>query len=259
VSAEAHAVAWRHGFHALVCDQVESWKHGTIARATGFPTYYDYNLVRVEQGDPGLSAAELAGIADSALAGLAHRRVELEDLAGGERLWDEFVAMGWRAERLAYLWRELPGPEVAAPAGAQLRVEGFEATRPLRAAWKAEETHWVDAPEFYAVEEEVARRRGTRAAIAYAGGADPIGFAAFSAAGDAAEIELVYALPERRNGGLGGALVARALAEAAAGGAREAFIEADDVGDAKRLYERLGFRTVWRRCSFTRMPPRAVS
>jgi GNAT superfamily N-acetyltransferase len=252
VSAQAHAIAWRHRYHALVCDRVEPWEHGTVARTTDLPTYYDYNLVRVEGGDPGLEAADLAAVADSALAELRHRRVELEDLAAGERLWDDFVALGWRPERLAYLWRELPGPEVVVPAGTELRVEGFEASRPLRAAWKAEESIYDDPPEFFAVEEDVGRRRATRAAIAYAGG-DPVAFAAFSAAGDAAEIELVYSLPERRNGGLGGALVARALAEAEARGAREAFIEADDVGSAKRLYERLGFRTVWRRCSFTKV------
>jgi GNAT superfamily N-acetyltransferase len=248
-----HAVAWRHGSHALVCDRLEPWEHGTVARATDFPTYYDYNLVRIEGGDHGLSAADLVAIADSALDGLTHRRVELEDLAAGERLWDDFVALGWRAERLAYLWCELPGPDVAVPEGADLRVESFEATRPLRAAWKAEESVYADPPEFFTVEEDVARRRGTRAAIAYAGG-EPVAFAAFSAAGEAAEVELVFCLAERRNGGLGAALVARALAAAEAGGAREAFIEADDVGDAKRLYERLGFRTVWRRCSFTRLP-----
>jgi ribosomal protein S18 acetylase RimI-like enzyme len=84
-------------------------------------------------------------------------------------------------------------------------------------------------------------------------GGEPAGFAAFSAEGDAAEIELVFVLPERRDGGLGGALVAHALATAASEGAREAFIEADDVGSAKRLYERLGFRTVWRRSSFTKV------
>jgi ribosomal protein S18 acetylase RimI-like enzyme len=66
----------------------------------------------------------------------------------------------------------------------------------------------------------------------------------------------VFCLPERRNGGLGGDLVAHALAEAHAAGARYALIEADDEGAAKRLYERLGFRTVWVRHSFTRQPER---
>jgi len=47
--------------------------------------------------------------------------------------------------------------------------------------------------------------------------------------------------------------VARALEEAHAAGARHALIEADDHGDAKRLYERLGFRLVWVRHVFTRV------
>ena len=144
--------------------------------------------------------------------------------------------------------RDPPG----APAGAALREEALEASRPLRLAWQGE-SPWGDPPDFVLVEEAVAARRGTRSAIALLDG-EPAGFAAFSTDGDAVEVELVFCLPERRGRGLGGALVALALAEAAAGGARHALIEADDRGDAKRLYERLGFRTAWRRHSFTRRP-----
>ena len=252
MSAAERAVAWRHGYHAAICSRIEPWAHGTVARAPDVPTYYDYNLARVEGPDPGLDAEALAAAAEPALAGLAHRRIEVEDEAAGERLRPGFEAMGWLTERLAFLYRELPGPEVAAPPGAELRVDGFEASRPLRLAWQGE-SPWGDPPEFVLIEEAVAGRRGTRSAIGYLDGV-PAGFAAFSASGDAVEIELVFCLPERRGGGLGGALVALALAEATAGGARHALIEADDHGSAKRLYERLGFRTVWRRHSFTRRP-----
>jgi ribosomal protein S18 acetylase RimI-like enzyme len=249
--AREHAIAWRHGYHARVCDRIEPWAHGSVALATDMPTFYDYNLARVEGEDPGLTAEALAAVAEPLLASLGHRRIELEDEEAGARVRDGFAAMGWVAERLAFLHRDLPGPAVAAPAGAELSVEGFAASRPLRVAWQSESI-WGDTPEFALVEEEVARRRGTRAAIARAGG-EPVGFAAFSATGAAVEIELVFVLPERRDGGLGGALVTHALATAASEGAREAFIEADDVGSAKRLYERLGFRTVWRRHSFTKV------
>jgi N-acetylglutamate synthase-like GNAT family acetyltransferase len=51
--------------------------------------------------------------------------------------------------------------------------------------------------------------------------------------------------PAERDGGIGGALVADATARAFALGAERVFILADDERDAKRLYERLGFRTVW--------------
>ena len=252
MSGAERAIAWRHGYHAAICSRIEPWAHGTVARAPDVPNYYDYNLARVEGGDPGLDAEALAAAAEPALEGLAHRRIEVEDVAAGARLRPGFEAMGWVTERLAFLHRELPGPEVAAPAGAELRVDGFEASRPLRLAWQGE-SPWGDPPDFVLTEEAVAARRGTRSAIGSVDG-EPAGFAAFSAAGDAVEVELVFCLPGRRGGGLGGALVARALTEAAAGGARQALIEADDEGDAKRLYERLGFRTVWRRHSFTRRP-----
>jgi GNAT superfamily N-acetyltransferase len=161
------------------------------------------------------------------------------------------VALGWVAERLAFLHRELPGPPVRVPPGAVLGVEPYEASRPLRREWQGESI-WGDPPAFVLLEEAVAARRGTRAVTATVDG-ELSAFAGFSAAGAAMEIESVFCRPGRRGAGLGGAVVARALEAGAASGAREAFIEADDRGDAKRLYERLGFRTIWRRCSFTRM------
>jgi GNAT superfamily N-acetyltransferase len=122
----------------------------------------------------------------------------------------------------------------------------------LRHAWRGESS-WGDPPDFFAIEEAAAARVGTRSVVGSLGG-EPVGFSAFAAHGDTMEVELVFCLPEGRNGGLGGALVSRALEEGAAEGARHALIEADDDGDSKRLYERLGFRTVWTRYSFTRKP-----
>jgi ribosomal protein S18 acetylase RimI-like enzyme len=252
VSAE-RAIAWRHGYHALVCGRAEPWAHGTVVRALDVPTYYDYNVARVEGTDPGSDAATLAAAAEPALAGLGHRRIEVEDTAAGARLAPGFAGLGWIVERLAFLHRELPGPPSAGGAhGALLTLGPFEATRGLRVAWQGEST-WGEEAGFGRTEEHVAARRGTRAVLGAHDG-DPSGFASFSAHGDTTEVEQVFCRPERRNGGLGGALVCRALEEAHAGGARHALIEADDDGDSKRLYERLGFRTVWVRHVFTRVP-----
>lgn len=248
----ARAIAWRHGYHAAVCNRIEPWAHGTAVRADDVPSYYEFNLARVAGPDPGLDAEALAAAAEPALAGLGHRRIEVEDTAAGERVAPGFAAMGWIVERLAYLSRELPGPELSGRHGAELRIEPFEASRSLRRAWQGEST-WGEEADFTLVEEQAAAPRGTRAAVGYLDG-EPAGFAGFSAYGETAEIETVFCLPERRNGGLGGDLVARALAEAHAGGARHALIEADDDGHSKRLYERLGFRTVWVRYVFTRVP-----
>jgi GNAT superfamily N-acetyltransferase len=246
------AVDWRRSHHAAVCDRIEPWAHGTVVRAGDVPTYYEYNLARVEGPDPGLSAEELAAAAEPQLEGLGHRRIEIEDADAGERVRERFEAMGWVAERLAYLHRELPAGTRAGAHGAELRVVAFEASRSLRRVWQGESI-WGDPPGFLAIEESVAARRGSRCVVGYAEGR-PAGFSAFAVRGDAMEVELVYCLPGRRNGGLGGDLVARALAEGHAGGASHALIEADDEGAAKRLYERLGFRTVWVRHVFTRTP-----
>ena len=54
---------------------IEPWEDGTVVRATRFPDYWDYNVVRVER-DTAMSADALVAFADEALAGLAHRRVD---------------------------------------------------------------------------------------------------------------------------------------------------------------------------------------
>ena len=247
-----NAIEWRRMIAARVADDIRSWEHGTVVRANDFPTYYQYNLLRVEGGDPGLDAEALVAAADRELEGLAHRRIEIEDLAAGERVRGAFEARGWVTERLAFLERALPAPERAAPADTTIELASFEASRPLRALWQSE-GKWEDPPEFFAVEEAAAARVGTRTAIGHVDG-EAAGFSAYAVHGDTMEVELVFCVPWRRNGGLGGALVSRALAVGAAEGAAHALIEADDDGDSKRLYERLGFRTTWTRYSFTRRP-----
>jgi GNAT superfamily N-acetyltransferase len=246
------AVRWRQSVHGLVSSRIEPWEHGTLVRSPELPRFYEFNVVRLEMSDPGLSAEALSETAEDWLGDLEHRRVEVFDQAAGERLRPGFEALGWRAERLAFLHRGLPGPEAVAPPGIELRSDSFVASRPLRAAWRGE-TPYDDGPEFVFVEERAAALRGTVTAIAY-DGETPVAFAAASTRGPTTEIELVFAMPERRGGGIGGAVVCTALTDATAAGASEALIEADDEGDAKRLYERLGFRTVWVRHVFTRLP-----
>ena len=109
VSALAErAIAWRHGYHAAVCGRIEPWRHGTLARADDLPTYYDYNLVRVEHGDPGLDAEALAAAAEPSLADLGHRRIEVEDDAAGARL-----RRGLQGDGLGRRAARLPAPRAA--------------------------------------------------------------------------------------------------------------------------------------------------
>jgi ribosomal protein S18 acetylase RimI-like enzyme len=252
VTAAEQVAAWRRAQRSLVCDRIEPWRFGTLYGASEFQTYYDYNALVVDEGDPGVEAAALAAVADELQGALTHRRVEVADEAAGRRLRPGFEALGWRADRLAWLRRSAEPPAAEPPAGTTLRLGSFEEARPLRLAWKSEEP-WGDPADFYVTEEAAAARRGVRSVLAETGGM-LAGFAAFSTAGELAEVELAYCLPEHRGRGIGGALVARSVAEAGAAGAAEVLIVADDDGDARRLYERLGFEVVTREHIFTRLP-----
>jgi GNAT superfamily N-acetyltransferase len=209
--------------------------------------------VRVEGPDAGLDTDDLVAAADRLQSELPHRHVEVEDEAVGERLRPGFAARGWAVERL--VWMELEG----APHGTHPDVEITEVplarTRPLREAWFLTNP-WnppvEEARAFLPVEETVAERRGTRALMAWGADGDAVGFVSFSAAGDLAEVEQVYMREDRRGGGTGGALVSAAVRAA---GTPTTFILADDEGDPKRLYRRLGFRPVWIQHLFTRRPP----
>jgi hypothetical protein len=79
------ALAWQHAAHAAVCDVVVPWAHGSVVRATRYPQFYDYNVVRVEE-DPTMSVEQLVALADEALAGLEHRRLDFDDAAVAEPL-----------------------------------------------------------------------------------------------------------------------------------------------------------------------------
>jgi ribosomal-protein-alanine N-acetyltransferase len=72
---------------------------------------------------------------------------------------------------------------------------------------------------------------------------------------DEAELLTVAVHPAEQGRGLGGALLARFLEQAAARGARRAFLEvAEDNAAARALYGRAGFTPVGRRRSYFLAP-----
>jgi ribosomal protein S18 acetylase RimI-like enzyme len=187
--------------------------------------------------------------ADVLQGDLAHRQIEVEDEAAGARLRPRFQALGWSTERL--LWLRLEGPP---PPGPDFDEVPFAETFELRLEWSRTfpwATDEAAARRFAAHEDEVARLRDSRALVARAAGGAPAGFVSFGAQRGAAEIEQVYVTPALRGRGTGAGLV---TAAARAAGAAETFIVADDEGDPKRLYERLGFGPVWIQHVFTRRP-----
>ena len=224
------------------------WAHGTAVRCSDHPGFWDYNSLRLEVPDPGCGASDLAAEAEGLQAGLRHRRIEVEDEATGARLRPGFEALGWKAARL--VWMALSEP----PPGPDFEQVPVELTRELRLDWARSEGLEISEREFQRqadAEEDVTRRRGARALVHRDETGLPAGYALFLTDGETAEVEQAYVRPALRGRGMGGALVAAA---ARAGGATETFIVADDEGDPKRLYQRLGFRPVWIQYEFTRRP-----
>jgi GNAT superfamily N-acetyltransferase len=241
----ARARAWRHGFHAAACDVLEPWAHGTVVRATRYEGYWDLNVVRVED-DPGMTVGELIAFTDDALAGLAHRRIDFEQIGAGDEARAGFEALGWKTLRLLYLRHESPPPP-----GPGIVVEQvpYDAVNMLRASWHHEDLPGQDPTAFIAEAREVAMRRDVQVLAVHEGGA-PIAYAQIEREDSAAEITQVYVHPDHRGGGRGTALTRAAIE--AAGDVDDLWIAADDEDRPKELYARLGFRPAWRAMELTR-------
>jgi GNAT superfamily N-acetyltransferase len=251
----ARARAWRHGQHRAICDVIESWEHGTIVRATRYPTYYDFNLVRVED-EPGLSVEELVAVADEALAGLDHRRFDFDVIEAADARRAEFKAAGWKTTRLVWMRHES-----APPPGPAIEVEEvpYDDVQALRVAWH-EEDFEVNQASYHREAREVAMRRGAQVLAVRGDDGTPVAFAQLERDAGSAEITQVYVHPDHRGGGRGTAMTRAAIEAAAAGrsgagsGGGDLWIAADDEDRPKELYARLGFRPVWKWMEVTLWP-----
>ncbi len=250
----ARARAWLHAGQAAVCDTFVRWAHGTVARASRYPDFFDLNVVRVED-DPRMSVEALAAFADEALAGLAHRRLDFDDAGVAQPLRAGFAARGWRSMRVLWMRHEAP-PDEPPPDGPPGTVQevAYDDVEHLRAAWFAEDFPGHDPGDYFRHARDVALRRGVRVLAVRAAGA-PVAFAQLRSDGTAAEIDEVYVDPRVRGRGLGTRMTAAAIE--AAGAVDDLWIVADDEDRPKELYARLGFRPAWTAVEFSRHPPAA--
>jgi GNAT superfamily N-acetyltransferase len=235
----ARALAWRRAQTEAVCDVLAPWEFGRIARATRFPNYYDFNALVVER-PTGMDAGELAAVADVALAGLGHRRIEFEFEGEARRLAPGFAALGYTTYALV----SMRFAAAAAPEPGPVVVEEIphDAVQGLRRVWHEEDFPGADASYISDVR-EVSLTRGTRVLASLHAGA-PIGFAEVQQVADGIEIEDVFVLAEHRGRGVGTSLTAAALRWAVAQTPRDIWIVADADGRPRQLYARLGFRPV---------------
>jgi ribosomal protein S18 acetylase RimI-like enzyme len=247
VETADRARAWRRSLLEAVCDLTEPWEHGTVMRASRYPSYYDYNVVQVE-GDPVLSAEELIGVADARLGDLEHRRLDFDRADAAERVRAELAAAHWEPTRLVWMLHSEP-----VPPGPSVAVEevDYDAVLDLRRAWHAEDFPDLDSHDYLDNAREIATTRRTRV-IATREGDELVGFAQVEQIAGGAEITSVYVGPEHRGDGRGTALTRAAIE--AAGDVDELWIVADDEGRPKQLYARLGFRPAWTSTEFLRAP-----
>jgi GNAT superfamily N-acetyltransferase len=233
---------------AAICDSQVPWEHGMVMRASRYPSYYEYNVLRVHD-DPGLSVEQLMAIADEVLADCAHRRIDFELADVAEPLRKEFRAAGYRSERLLWMLHDGSSP----PLGTAIEIEetGYDAAEPLREAWNSEDYEEADPAAYLAAAREVAMTRDVRVLLASLDG-EPVGFAQLERIGGGEEVSSVYVKASHRGGGLGTAITTAAIRAASREG--DLWIVADDEDRPKELYARLGFQGVYSSMEVTRWP-----
>jgi GNAT superfamily N-acetyltransferase len=246
-SSETRAREWLRGTQESVCDSIEPWEQGTVLRAARYPTYYNFNLVRVE-GRAEIDAQALVAFTDRALSDLGHRRIDIEAIELADELRPELLAGGWRTTRLLWMRHEAPP---AIESVAEVHEVPYDAVGELRTLWHDEDFPESESVEYEVAAREVAMTRDVRVLAAVEGGR-PIGFAQMERAGSGAEVSQVYVHPDYRGQGRGTAITRAAIESA--GDVEDLWIAADDEDRPKELYGRLGFRPAWRMMEFLLLP-----
>lgn len=246
------ALAWTRASRESVCDVIEPWEHGTVLRASRYSTWYNLNLVRVED-EPGMSVSELISFSDRALAGLEHRMLSFERARAAEPLRAEFEAAGWMFTRLVWMHHEGPRSDSASADGQRATAVPYDAVAALRSAWHAEDFPGHDPTEFHSQVREVSLARRSRI-LAIVEDDQPIAYAGLDLGDDGIEIGAVYVRADHRGRGYGTAITRAAIA--AAGDVEHLWICADADDRPKELYARLGFRPVLMTVDVLRLPDR---
>lgn len=216
------------------------------------PRIWDRNYVRLE--DPTTGPGEVIAFAERthALAGIAHRRIWVDDPEAGERLAPSFAAGTWEVQRLLVMVHR-GAPEVDADLLAVAELKEPE-LRPLRDELsrgygydEETRTQLLDAQRQIAETLDV-RFFGVRSE------GRVISCCELYSRGAVAQIEDVVTAPAHRNKGHARAVVLRALEEARRGGHDLVFLLAEEGDWPKELYGKLGFEPLARLHGFLKRP-----
>jgi hypothetical protein len=155
------ARAWRTAMLESVCDVIEPWAHGTVYRATRYPSFWEYNLVRV-QDEVRIGVDDVVAIGDQALTGLAHRRIDFDHVDNAEPLRCEFKSQGWRALRLVSLLHAGGSAQLPHAGDECIEEVPYDAVGHLRVEWHHEDFPGDDPTVFHLMAREVELNHGAR-------------------------------------------------------------------------------------------------
>lgn len=227
---------WHLPWTERVCEEVRPFSHGTVLRSPRHPDYWEYNCIRLDRP---MDAGEMIAAADRELVDCPHRYVEWM-IPMPEQVLGALREGGWVAHPLVYMLHD--GRVLPEGRGELVEVD-YDAVRELRDIWHREDFGDHTEPEaFHAQAREVADLADVCVIAAVEKGR-PTGFAQVETHDGGSEVTQVFVRPERRGAGLGNALTARAISVGAVA-APDVWICAERDGRPRRLYERLGFRTV---------------
>lgn len=249
------------GLERAACEQVVEHEWGASFLCPSIPLVWDSNWVLIER--PGMSAAEIAAIADEVIggAGLEHRAVLVREIEAAARMAAEFEALGWSVERLVSMeWRRPPerGPEIEVE-----EVEGKEIAG-LRGELIRDGLPVIGAQTEQTVRQLLAWDRmlgvagGDRWFMARADG-EPAACCRLLAGEGIGQVEDVGTLPAARERGLGRAVTLAAAEASAAEGNELTYLGALADDWPRLMYERLGFDVVGKSHIFRRTPPGLAS
>jgi len=247
--------AFERDLEERLCTRSERCRFGTAFFHERFPRRWVSNFVWVDASLEGVDADDLAADAEDVLgrAGLAHRVLWIEDLAGAQRLAPRFAGLGYRVDRnvvLVHAREPDRRPDGHAEEIDVASAKRFSYAANLESEEIAERT---DAQMLADFRDVLAERVGARFFGVGVDGEVVSGCELYRL-GDIAQIEDVYTLTPHRGRGFARAAVLSAVRAARDAGADLIFLGADDEDWPKHLYAKIGFDEVGRSIDFVRKP-----
>jgi ribosomal protein S18 acetylase RimI-like enzyme len=222
----------------------EPTRWGTAYFHDDFPVKWALNFIRIDRDDPELTAEVLAEDTHRIQggAGLAHRKIHVDDQAIGERLAPGFRRAGWVVQHLLLMaLREAPQErsevEVVERTNDELRDARIEAEM-------AEENNSAEDARMLTDSKVVTTSATNHRNLVGLIDGEIAGWAELYSDGKTAQIEDVGTFERFRNRGVARAVVLRGIDIALSEGHDFFFLVADNDDWPKELYVKLGFEPI---------------